>query len=117
MSRKRHAPKAIEKAVATAANRAEWLEPSDAAAVRLAKRLGETLDELYESAGASLLPEVLEERAGKTTYTAQTLLRVLNDLGLTATSRDALGYGSRRDTDDALEGIRSAIADVVPIVK
>lgn len=108
------APRAIEKAIATAVKHAEWLTDSDQAAVRLAKRLGETMDNLYATDEGRLLVGA-DERASKTTYTAQTLLRVLEQLGLTATSRAALGYAARPDEDDPLAKIRDAMADVIPL--
>jgi hypothetical protein len=114
-SRRQHRPRAIEQAVVRAANVAEWLEDSDQAAVRVARRLAETLDDLYQTREGQLLPEMVDELAGRTTYVAQTLLRTLVELGLTANSRDALGYGSRRETDDALAEVRAALADVVPL--
>ncbi len=105
----------MELSVHRAAKEAAWLTDSDAAAVRLAKRLAETLDNLYLASADTLLRDAQGELASKTTYTAQTLLRVLEQLGLTAKSRDDLGYGSRPDEDDALEEIRQAMSNVIPL--
>lgn len=113
---KRRSPRAIELAVIKAANQAPWLEPSDQAALRVAKRLAETLDTIYSAADSTLLGDASAELASKTTYTAQTLLRVLEQLGLTAQSRDALGFGTRpAAAGDPLAEIRQALADVVAL--
>ena len=111
----KHRMRAIELSVHRAAKSAAWLEESDTATIRLAKRLAEVLDALYLAQADTLLPDARAEIASKTTYTAQTLLRTLEQLGLTAKSRDDLGYGTRPDEDDPLADIREAMADVIPL--
>lgn len=107
--------RAIELSVHRAAKAAPWLTESDRAALRIAKRLAETLDDLYSAGGQTRLMESQVEVASKVTYTAQTLQRYLEQLGLTARSRADLGYGTPPEEADPLAAIRDAMAEVVSI--
>ena len=92
----------IEAEVYAAIKAAPWLEDTDRGAVRVALRLAEQLDKLYEPTQSALLPlspADHREDAGKVGYLAMQMLTYLDRLLLTARARLDAGPGEDSGSD------------------
>lgn len=79
--------------VIRAIDSAEHLENTDAGSIALVLRIAQTFDEAFESGDQDLIYRLMNGPIGS-------FQKALNDLGLTAAGRKALGLDAAPDPDD-----------------
>jgi hypothetical protein len=99
----------VNRAVAAA----HWLDPDgpDQAAVRLARRLAETLDDLASPTNTTLFGNP-GDRSGRVAYVAQTLVGVLRALHLTPEARAGAGIPAEAE-GNPLHELRDLTAGIL----
>lgn len=104
--------RALEAALNRAVEAAHWLEPDgpDQAAVRLARRLAETLDDLHSPKAATLFGNA--DHSGRVAYVAQTFAGVLRALHLTPEARAGAGIPAGPESSP-LDELRDLTAGIL----
>lgn len=97
----------LEAACVRSLTAAEWLTPADEMARTLALRMCRSLDGAVSGSDQPILiapveGETSSRDAGKLYYGAQTIMQLLDRLGLTPAGRQALGIIDGNDDDDEL---------------